>query len=264
MVTVNTISVKSIISKSKIPGYDYAINPYVGCPHRCVYCYAEYMRRFTGHTEPWGQFLDVKSCPVPLKPAQLFHTHVMLSSVTDPYNPFEEKYGLTRQLLKQLAYCQAYVHIHTKSPLVLRDIDLLATMPGCEVIFSIATTDENFRQLAEPGAAPIRERLRTLQELHQRGISTAIMVAPFMPGITDWKNLLTQVQTYVEQVSFDTLNMRPAYQTKILRFIETHYPNLSDLYRDIYVHYKKDYWAQVKQEILQAASQFPCRVQLFF
>ena len=166
MVTVNTISVKSIISKSKIPGYDYAINPYVGCPHRCVYCYAEYMRRFTGHTEPWGQFLDVKSCPVPLKPAQLFHTHVMLSSVTDPYNPFEEKYGLTRQLLKQLAYCQAYVHIHTKSPLVLRDIDLLATMPGCEVIFSIATTDENFRQLAEPGASADLARVTPTRHIH--------------------------------------------------------------------------------------------------
>ena len=104
MIRLDTTPVKTLLSKSKIAGFDYVINPYVGCPHKCIYCYAEYMRKFSGHSEEWGEFLDVKQCETPLKPAKLFRTNVMLSSVTDPYNAYEKEYGLTRKLLKQLVY----------------------------------------------------------------------------------------------------------------------------------------------------------------
>jgi DNA repair photolyase len=72
MITIGTTSVKTLLAKSKISGFDYVVNPYVGCPHKCVYCYAEFMRKFTGHSEAWGDFLDVKECFSHTHPAKLF------------------------------------------------------------------------------------------------------------------------------------------------------------------------------------------------
>lgn len=249
MITITTTPVKTLLSKSKIPGLDYVINPYVGCPHKCVYCYAEYMRKFTGHSEEWGDFLDVKECPVPLRPAQLFRTKVMLSSVTDPYNPYEKQYELTRKLLKQLIVCQAHVYILTKSALVLRDMDLLKQMPSCEVAFSIASTNESFRQLAEPGASSLEDRKNALKILHQNGIHTALMAAPLFPGISDWENIIFETQSYVERYSFDSLNMRPAYQRKVMNFVAQHYPQVLPLYSEIFLQENPQYWDKLSQDI---------------
>src|SRR5512136_1858886 len=101
---INPIQVKSILQKSGIPGVAYVINPYTGCVHGCVYCYARFMKRFTGHTEKWGTFLDVKANAPELLRKQLknkqtsfFQDEVFLSSVTDPYLPAETKFQLTRQ-----------------------------------------------------------------------------------------------------------------------------------------------------------------------
>ena len=103
---VNEINARTILSKSGIPGMDYCINPYVGCAHACKYCYATFMKRFTGHIEPWGSFVDVKINAAELLRRQLKRSkrgRVMLSSVTDPYQPVEEKYRLTRKCLEVLA-----------------------------------------------------------------------------------------------------------------------------------------------------------------
>ena len=249
MITVAQTSVKTFLSKSKIPGFDYVINPYVGCPHKCIYCYAEYMRKFSGHEEEWGNFLDVRHCDVPLKPAQLFHRHVLLSSVTDPYNPYEQKYQLTRSLLKQLQQCQAYVRILTKSALVVRDCDLLKQLPQCQVTFSFSSADENFRQLIEPETSSVEEKITALHTLHEQGISTHVMIAPIMPGLTDWKEIISRTRAYVNSYNFDSLNMRPAYQRKVLRFIEQHYPHVLPLYTDIYLHENNAYWENLATEI---------------
>lgn len=249
MVTISHVTVKTLLSKSKIPGFDYALNPYVGCPHQCIYCYAEFMRKFTGHSEPWGEFLDVRHPPAPLPPAKLFHTHVLLSSVTDPYNPYEKQFEVTRSLLKQLQYAQAYVHILTKSPLVTRDMDLLKQLPGCQVGISFSSSDEHFRQLAEPGAGTVEDKIQTLKILHENGIDTWVMVAPVMPGLTDWKEIVSRTHPYTGQYTFDSLNMRPAFQEKILDFVRTNYPDLSPLYTDIFINENTGYWTQLARKI---------------
>lgn len=249
MIHIEKKPVKTYLSKSKISGFDYVINPYIGCPHKCIYCYAEYMRRFTGHTEEWGEFLDVKTCPIPLRPAQLFRTRVMLSSVTDPYNPYEKQYELTRKLLTQLSISQSRVFIITKSPLVVRDIDLLKKMFQCEVCFSFSGIDEKFRQAVEKGAAPISERIEALKTLHQAGIGTAVMCAPLFPEITDWKSLVSATRPFTDSYTFDSLNLRPGYQKKVLTFIETNYPDLLPLYCDIYLQEKWEYWEKLREEI---------------
>lgn len=265
MITIATTPVKTYLSKSKIPGFDYVINPYIGCPHKCVYCYAEYMRKFTGHSEEWGDFLDVKECNIPLRPGKLFRTRVMLSSVTDPYNPYEKQYQLTRRLLEQLQRCQARVYILTKSALLLRDIDLFKQMPDCEVAFSFSSTDESFRQLAEPGASPVAERINALKVLHESGIKTAVMGAPLFPGISDWKEIIAQTHSFVSRYGFDSLNMRPAYQRKLLAFIEQHYPQMLPLYSDLFLKDEPtDYWKKLGDEIQTYCQNRQIRAEIYF
>lgn len=264
MIAIAQTPVKTLLFKSKISGFDYVINPYVGCPHRCVYCYAEYMRKFSGHSEEWGDFLDVKQCPVPLKPGHLFRTRVMLSSVTDPYNPYEEKYQATRQVLKQLVYCQAKVYILTKSPLVLRDIDLLKQLYQCEVAFSFSSADEEFRKVAEPGAAPVAEKIQALKTLHEAGLRTAIMAAPLLPGISDWRAIVEQTRPYTDRYGFDSLNMRPAYQRKVMDFVELHYPQALKLMSKIYVEEDRTYWKELGQEIRRYCSENNLPADIYF
>ena len=99
---IKEIEVKDIMTKTNLPVSDYAVNPYVGCTHACKYCYASFMKRFTNHPEPWGEFVDVKRWPEIHKPGKYAGKEAFFCSVTDPYQPLEKKYGRTRALLEQL------------------------------------------------------------------------------------------------------------------------------------------------------------------
>ena len=177
------IKVKTILSASKI--YDWVINPYVGCQHGCSYCYARFMKRFTGHKEPWGEFVDVKINAADLLYGEIRKKkrgRVWVSGVCDPYQPLEARYKLTRQCLEILAQNNWPVTIQTRSPLVLRDIDILKEMQDLEAGLSVTTADDAIRKIFEPNAPPIRDRINALDELHKAGIKTYAMVAPMLPG----------------------------------------------------------------------------------
>lgn len=261
---VQQVSVKSILAKSKIPGVDFVINPYVGCPHNCIYCYAEYMRKFTGHNEPWGTFLDVKIPQTPLKPAALFHANVLLCSATDPYNPYEKEYQRTRQILKHLIYAQARVSILTKSDLVVRDIDLLKQLYRCEVGFSFSCVDEDTRKLLEPGASSIQDRLAALAAVHQAGLNTAVMAAPLLPGISDWKAIVQATRLYNTTYRFDRLNLRPGFQKKFISLVAAHYPHLLPLYSEMYLKENDSYLQAQKQEIQDYMQEQHLLADIFF
>lgn len=195
---------KTILSKSKV--LDYTINPYIGCEHGCTYCYARFMKRFTGHREEWGQFVDVKINA----PSLLQHEikkkrvgRVWMSGLCDPYQPLEKKYKLTRRCLEILSRHGWPVTIQTKSPLVLRDIELLKNSNGIEVTLSIATGDENIRQLFEPKSPSLRERIETLEKLHSGSIRTSAMIAPILPKAED---LVDQLRGRVDCVLIDRMN----------------------------------------------------------
>ncbi len=264
MIRIATVPVKSYLTKSKIPGAGYVINPYVGCPHKCLYCYAQFMCKFSTHQEDWGDFLDIKTGAAALQAQKLFHQPVLLSSVTDPYNIFEKKYRVTRRILEQLVHCQAYVSILTKSVLVVRDLDLLQQLPCCEVAFSFSTVDEAVRQLVEPGTCSVAEKTTALKTLHTAGISTAIMAAPLLPGISDWKQIIQQTAPYAREFRFDKLNMRSAFRRKVMDFIDVHYPHLLPLYNEIYVQNNQTYWDQLQHEIETYAQQHKLAVTVFF
>ena len=99
---INEIDVKSVLTKSNLPVCEYSVNPYVGCTHACKYCYASFMKRFTGHTEDWVTFLDIKHWKTIKNPQKYKDKELFIGSVTDPYNSQEERYKRTRALLEQL------------------------------------------------------------------------------------------------------------------------------------------------------------------
>jgi DNA repair photolyase len=180
---VKEIEAKTILSKSQI--YDYALNAYVGCQHQCLYCYAKFMKRFTGHREPWGSFVDVKINAPELLAREVKKKRkgrVWISGVCDAYQPLEKKYLLTRSCLEILVEQGWPITIQTKSPLVLRDLAILKRSADAEVGFTITTADEKVRRIFEPGAPPIAKRVEALGILHAEGIQTFVMVAPMLPN----------------------------------------------------------------------------------
>ncbi len=199
--------VKSILSKSGIPGIDYCVNPYVGCSHGCRYCYATFMKRFTGHSEPWGTFVDVKkNAPEVLRRqiGKVAGGHVMISSVTDPYQAVENSYRLTRQCLEVLVSHAGSVGILTKSPLVLRDLDVLQKLKEVEVGFTITTDDEDMRGIFEPYAPRIHSRLHALKTLHENGIPTYVFIGPVLP--MDPEALSNKIRPYADSILIDRMN----------------------------------------------------------
>lgn len=201
---IREIHSKSILSPSNI--YDYVINPYVGCQHACTYCYARFMKRFTGHKEPWGDFVDVK-----IDAPDLLHKEirrkkigaVWLSGVCDPYQPLEKKYGISRKCLGILGSNGWPVVIQTRSPLVLRDLDLLRESKQIEVGLSITTANDEIRKIFEPRAPSIPERLRTIETLKRNRIKTYVMIAPILP---DAENLIRILADKVDYVIVDRMN----------------------------------------------------------
>ncbi len=195
---------KTILSDSKI--YPYVINPYTGCQHSCTYCYARFMKRYSGHTEPWGQFVDVKISAPELLRREISRKkpgRVWVSGVCDPYQPVEVKYKLTRQCLEILVENKWPVTVQTRSPLVLRDLDILRKGEDFEVGFSVTTADDCIRKLFEPNAPPIQSRIRALEALHRAGIKTFVMLAPMLPGV---ENLPEMLAGKVDYVRADRMN----------------------------------------------------------
>jgi len=195
---------KAILSTSRV--YDYALNPYTGCEHACSYCYARFMKRFTGHKEPWGEFVDVKINAPALLAVEVGRKKrgiVWVSGVCDAYQPLEAHYELTRRCLAILVGEGWPVRVQTRSPLVLRDLDVFRGASDLEVGFTVTTADDGIRRLFEPRAPAIGERLRALDELHRAGVRTFAMIAPMLPGA---KGLAQQLAGKVDYLLVDRMN----------------------------------------------------------
>lgn len=194
-ILIRDVETKNIMTKSTLPVGGYSVNPYVGCTHGCKYCYASFMKRFTGHTEPWGTFLDVKHWPAIKNPRKYAGQRVVIGSVTDGYLPQEEQFENTRKLLEQLKDSGAEILICTKSDLVVRDIDLLKEMGKVTVSWSINTLDEDFKNDMD-NAVSIQRRLDAMKQVYDAGIRTVCFIAPVFPGITDFEAILKAIRNF--------------------------------------------------------------------
>lgn len=251
---IKEIETKSILTKSNLPVGDYSVNPYVGCSHACKYCYASFMKRFTNHPEPWGDFLDVKYWPVIKNAHKYCGKELFIGSVTDPYNPQEEEYKRTRELLTQLQGSRCKISIQTKSDLVLRDLDLIKTFPDIRIGFSINTLDEEFKDDMDQ-AVSIERRLCAMKRLHDAGIRTTCFISPIFPGITDVKAIINRVKDMCNLVWLENLNLRGSYKADILRYINEKHLDLVPLYQEIYTYGSRLYWEALDQTICQYAKE---------
>ena len=260
---IKHLTVPTYLSPSKLPNSDYVINPYIGCSHGCKYCYACFMKKFTGHTEPWGAFIDIKHCDQKINPKKIAGKNIFLSSVTDCYNHFEEEHQITRSILEQLIPTTCHLSICTKSKLILRDLDLLKQMSDLTVAMSVNTLDENFKNDMD-NASSIADRLTTLKTLHQNGLKTVLFMSPIFPYITDFKAIVEVSKNFIDEYWFENLNLRGPYKKTILDYIKTNYPQHYPAYLTIYLHNDLSYWQSLSQEIEIYCTQNNIKYSNFF
>jgi DNA repair photolyase len=178
------------------------------------------MKRFTGHAEPWGAFVDIKVNGPEVLQRQLKKIskgYVMLSSVTDPYQPLEKKYGLTRRCLEILLRHQFSVGILTKSPLVLRDLDLIGQFDDIEVGMTVTTDDDGIKKIFEPETPPVEARIQALKEIHDQGIRTYAFIGPLLPQNPEV--LASKISPHVDSVLVDRMN----YLNKTISLYRRHH-----------------------------------------
>lgn len=244
---VTEIEAKSILVRSKLPDAEYVVNPYTGCVFGCHYCYASFVGRFVG--EPignWGNYLYAKINAVPLFEVELVKLRragrapsILLSSVTDAYQGAEKKYRLTRGILEALARepYPGVVGILTKSPLVLRDADLLAAIPRAHVGLTVTTTDDRLSRFLEVRAPLGSRRLETLAALAARGIETYAFVGPLLPHFRYDREALDALfaglaQAGVRSLYVEHINLRPYIQQRMQRALRSAPPEVQAVYRD--------------------------------
>lgn len=253
-IVVKEINVKGVMTKSNLPWEDYSVNPYVGCAHACKYCYASFMKRFTNHLEPWGTFVDVKTWPEIKHPEKYAGKRVFLGSVTDPYQPCEEKFKRTRKLLEELKGSGIHLTIATKSDLILRDLDLLKTFPHLRISWSINTLDEKFRCEMDDGVS-IERRLAAMKKFYDAGIQTTCFTSPVFPGITNVREIILAAKDRCNLVWVENLNLRGDYKARIIEWIHANRPQLDELYREIYGKKKRGYWQELDENIKSFAKE---------
>ncbi len=262
---IRKINVKSIITKSNLPDADYVINPYIGCQHGCKYCYADFMKRFTGHyNEDWGNFVDVKVNAVDkikLNSINIKST-ILIGSVTDPYQPIEKKFKITRNCLIKLSEFQPKIEILTKSKLILRDIDILKRFKNIKVGVSIGIQDNKFSKELEPLASSPNERIKTLRILNKENINTYLFISPIFPGITDYERLIQITNKYVNEILFENINIRNNNRKRIIDFVRMHKPELVPFYEDL--RNNKSYWDGIKNDIQRIAKNYSIPFKIYF
>jgi len=197
--SVTIESARSIITRNDSPDvpFDRSINPYRGCEHGCIYCFARPSHAYVG-LSPGLDFetrIFAKADATSLLRKELAHPRYVpevlaLGANTDPYQPAERDLEITRRIVELLAECDHPLSIVTKSSLVLRDIELLAAMAErrlCHVYVSITTLDPELARRMEPRASTPRQRLATLEALTGRGIPCGVLASPMIPALNDWE-----------------------------------------------------------------------------
>lgn len=259
---VREVECKSILTKSGIPSVDYAINLYVGCEHGCVYCYATFMKRFTGHEEEWGTFVDVRVNAPQVLARQLRRArpgNISLGTVTDAYQPLEAEYGVTRACLEVLQDYDQPVSILTKSALVLRDLELIKRLQHPEVALTITTMDDQIRRRFEPRSSPIQARLEALRTLAEAGISTWAFCGPLLPSLSDGEAELHALfaelrKARVDYVLVDSLNLRGAAWGRVRKALSAYRPELVGKYRPLRSN-RKPYHAALMERSQRIAAE---------
>jgi DNA repair photolyase len=239
---------KSVLNHVRGMGFGWSANPYRGCVHGCHYCFARRYHAYLdlGVGEDFTGVILVKVNAVAVLRAELARPRwrrelVAVGTATDPYQPIEGRYRLTRGLLEALADARTPASVVTKGPMVIRDVDVLAAVRdrgGVSVCVSLTTLDHDLWRRLEPGTAPPHQRLRAVATLAAAGIPVGVLLAPIVPGLTDHANLEAVVRAAAEHganfVGSGVLHLEPGVREHFDGFLRAEAPDLIPLYRRLY------------------------------
>ena len=240
---------KTALNPVKGMPFAWSLNPYMGCVHRCTFCYVRAFEQRADRPagEEYGLSIRVKVNVAEVLRMQLARPSwkggsVAIGAATDPYQPAEGRYRLTRGCLEALASAANPFHIVTRGPLIVRDVDVLAEAAqraAVSVSFSVPTLDEDVWRRTEPGTAPPHQRLRALSALREAGIDAGVAVAPVLPGISDRPEQLAEVVREARaagatSVWASVVNLRPGTREHFLAHLEKDWPELAPFYERLY------------------------------
>jgi DNA repair photolyase len=240
---------RSALNRVQGMPFDWSLNPYMGCAHRCTFCYvrAFELRADRPADDRYGASIRVKTNVAEVLRRELARSSwqrdgVAIGTATDPYQPAEGRYRLTRACLEVLSAAANPFAIITRGPMILRDLDVLveaARRASVSVTFSIPTIDVEVWRRTEPGTAPPHQRLRALKELVDAGIKTGVGMAPILPGLSDKPEMLADVVRAARQagatgVWAKLLYLKPGTREHFLAALERDWPELLPEYERLY------------------------------
>jgi len=269
------IECKTIINSTNTPGlgFRWSINPYRGCQHACVYCFARGTHEYLGYDSgrDFESRIVVKTNAAQVLREQLRRPSwkrdlIVLGTACDPYQQAEMKYGITRGILEVLLEFQQPVHMLTKAPSVLCDLDLwslLARVTDAQVAFSVPTLDEAVWKKMEPGTARPIKRLEALRELTDAGVPCGVMLAPIIPGLTDDESHLEEVIRGARDhgarfIAPNVLNLKPGSKEWFMPALREAYPYLMPRYEKYYrgPYAPKEYTQQVLAKVSELREKY--------
>jgi DNA repair photolyase len=240
---------KVALNRVKGMPFDWSLNPYMGCVHRCTFCYvrAFEQRAERPSDERYGRSIRVKTNVADVLRRELARPSwrdegVVIGAATDPYQPAEGRYGLTRACLEVLRNASTPFSIITRGPLIVRDVELLAEASHrapVSVTFSVPTVDDDVWRTTEPGTAPPRQRLRALKTLVEAGVRASVGMAPLLPGLSDHPSQIARVVEAAREagacgVWANLLYLRPGTREHFLACLERDWPELVPEYERLY------------------------------
>jgi len=275
-VVYREVEAKSALNAVKGMPFDWSLNPYVGCPHACRYCFA---RAYNARYRDWDvgdafdKNVEIKSNFVERLRVDLGRNpqgSVAIGTATDPYQPIEGKYQLTRRCLEALVDHPMPTSIVTKGPLVVRDIDVLQKLDEkteVTVYFSVPCVDEEIVRKTEPGTAPPRQRLRALRMLREAGLDAAVLCMPVLPGISDSEESLDAAARAASEAGATAFRHRPLkidaeIQQYYYDFLATEFPVMVPRYAALYrggAYPTKDYERELEERIRRVRARYEFR-----
>jgi DNA repair photolyase len=260
---------RTALNRVKGMPFRWSLNPYMGCVHQCTFCYVRAFELRAGRPADarYGTSIRVKTNVVEILRAQLSRKSwkretVAIGAATDPYQPAEGRYRLTRGCIQALAEAGTGFSLITRGPLIVRDVDELARasrMVDVSVTFSIPTLDERIWATTEPGTAPPRQRLRALRMLRAAGVRAGVGMAPLLPGLSDEPRLMRAVVAAAREADashlwWNVLNLRPGTREHFLECLARDWPEQVQRYERLYArgaYLSKDATARIDAALTQ-------------
>jgi len=275
-ITYREIEARGALNRVRGMPFEWSLNPYLGCAHACSYCFARayharYRERDVG--EAFDRNIEVRTNFVDRLRNELRRRpqgSVAIGTATDPYQPIEGTYRLTRGCLEALVDFPMPTGIVTKGPLVVRDIDVLQRLDAktdLTVYFSVPCVDEEVVRKTDPGTAPPRQRLRALRMLRDAGIDAAVLCMPVLPGITDSEESLDRAAKAASEAGATAFRHRPLkidveIRDYYMQFLAAEFPMLVPRYEALYgndIHPGKEYERELEQRVTRVRTRYEFR-----